>query len=219
MITKAYAAYFKELEANNHKDWFQTHKSRYEKEVKKPFVTLLEAIIDGIQSFDQEISTDPKAAMFRINRDVRFSKDKTPYNTVMKAGIAPGGKRSALPGYYLGISADTIHVGGGMFGVDKEQLRQIRSSIANDHTKLAGIIDSSDFRDRFGELKGERAKRLEPDHKAVIEKASFIANKQFYAMAELPLIDYLESDKLLQVLMEYFKAIYPLNRYLKDVLI
>lgn len=219
MITKAYALFFKELEANNHKDWFQTHKSRYEKEVKSPFIALLETIIDGIQAFDQEISTDPKAAMFRINRDVRFSKDKTPYNTIMKAGIAPGGKRSALPGYYLGISADSIHVGGGMFGMDKDQLKQIRNAIANDHEELAGILAASDFKDRFGVLKGERAKRLEPDFKAVLENAPFIANKQFYAMAEMPLDDYLESERLLPVLMDHFKAIYPLNHYLKGLLI
>lgn len=218
MLTKAYSTFFKDLEANNHKEWFQTHKSRYENDVKKPFVTLLEAIIDGVQAFDQEISTDPKAAIFRINRDVRFSKDKTPYNTLMKAGIAPGGKKSALPGYYLGIGADTIHVGGGMFGVDKDQLKQIRSDIVHDHEGLASIINASDFKDRFGELKGERAKRLEPDFKGMMEQAPFIANKQFYAMAELPLRGYLDADELLPRLMDHFNAIYPLNRYLKNIL-
>ncbi|MDW3193389.1 MAG: DUF2461 domain-containing protein [Cytophagales bacterium] len=219
MITKAYSSFFAELELNNTRDWFQANKSRYEKDVKAPFLALLKQIIDKIQAFDQEISTDPKAAVFRINRDIRFSKDKTPYSTLMKAGISPGGKRSELPGYYLGISSATIHIGGGMFGIDKDQLKKIRSSITSEHEVLADILNATDFKDRFGELKGEHAKRLAPDCKAMLEKAPFIANKQFYVMTEIPMADYLNSDVLSSVLMEYYNAVYPLNRYLKGLLI
>ncbi len=219
MITDAYSTFFKGLEENNHKDWFHANKSRYEKDVKAPFLSLLEDAISGILEFDAQISTDAKAAIFRINRDIRFSKDKTPYNTLMKAGIAPGGKKSKLPGYYLGISADRIHVGGGLFGVDKDQLKQIRSAFAADHEAFTRIINDPSFKDYFGELKGERAKRLEPDFKVLMEKMPYMANKQFYAMCEIPLKDYIDSEKLLPLLIANFKCISPLNHYLKGVLV
>lgn len=219
MITKAYTSFFKELEDNNHKDWFHANKSRYEKDVKAPFLSLLEEVISGILEFDSQISTDAKSAIFRINRDIRFSKDKTPYITLMKAGIAPRGKKSALPGYYLGIGAHKIHIGGGMFGIDKDQLRKIRLKIASDHESFAKIIQASPFKDRFGTLKGEQAKRLEPDFKALLEHAPFIANKQFYAMGEISLEAYLNKEDLHHSLMEHFKAVFPLNQFLKAIVI
>lgn len=216
MITKAYTSFFKELEDSNHKDWFHANKSRYENDVKMPFLTLLEAVISELHLFDPAISVDAKSALFRINRDVRFSKDKTPYNTLMKAGIAPGGKKSALPGYYLGIDAHKIHIGGGMFGVDKDQLRQIRLKIASNHQAFAEIISAQSFKSRLGALQGERAKRLEPDFKALLEDAPFIANKQFYAMGEISLEAYLNDEDLHLTLMEHFKAVFPLNQFLKS---
>lgn len=218
MITQAYVDFFSELASNNHRDWFQANKSRYEQEVRKPFIALVEAIIQQLLDFDQEVAIEPKQALFRINRDVRFSKDKTPYNTIMKAGISPGGKRSALPGYYLGIDADKIHVGGGMYGLDPKQLKQVRSYIADNYSQLHEIVESDEFIKAFKSLKGERAKRLDPAFKEILEQTPYIANKQFYAMEEMSLKDHLNSTELASALTNRFRAIHGLNVFLRQAL-
>ena len=97
------------------KEWFHANKKRYENDVKEPFLELLSELLPILHEWDNRILTDEKKAMFRINRDVRFSKDKTPYHTILKAGFSPNGKKSMLPGYYLGISQDSVHVWGRAF--------------------------------------------------------------------------------------------------------
>lgn len=216
MISTKYAAFFKGLEKNNNRDWFQENKKSYENDVKKPFLSLLDSLIPHLVEFDGQISGEPKDALFRINRDIRFAKDKTPYNILMKAGFAPGGKKSFLPGYYLGISYDTIHVGGGLFNLKSPELKLVRDRITEYPDDFVDVISNPDFVNKFGELKGERAKRLDVKYQSVLEKTDFILNKQFYAMAEIDLTGYFDSKKILDVITSYFKTINPLNQFLKE---
>jgi len=215
MITKNYVTFFKGLEKNNNKEWFHANKSTYENEIKKPFLELLESLIPAIKELEAEISLNPKDALFRVNRDIRFSKDKTPYNTMMKAGFAPGGKKSVLPGYYLGIDAEKIHVGGGLFNLKGPELKNVRTLIAESPDEFIKIVDSKSFLNSFGKLKGEQAKRLDKSFEAILKKTSYIANKQFYAMQDIPLTNYLNSDKLPQLILNSFNEISKLNNYLK----
>ena len=94
--------FFKELQQNNHRDWFHSQKKRYENSVKQPFLIFVQEIINQMQDMDQAITMEAKEAMFRINRDIRFSKDKSPYKTHMAAIISAGGKKDmTTPGMYL----------------------------------------------------------------------------------------------------------------------
>ena len=215
MITKKYTSFFKQLAQHNNKDWFHENKKTYEQDVKKPFLNLLEILIPEIELLEPEISTNPKDALFRINRDVRFSKDKTPYNTLLKAGFSAGGRKSVLPGYYLGISAEKIHVGGGLFNVKTHELKKIRKLIAKETELFNTIVNNKDFVQKFGTLKGEKAKRLDASFQSVQAKMPYIANKQFYAMQEIPLEQYYCSDELPKMILMYFKEINPLNKFLK----
>ena len=216
MISKAYSDFFKELEQNNHKEWFHANKKRYENDVKEPFLELLSVLIPSLRKWDTRILPDEKKALFRINRDVRFSKDKTPYNTLLKAGFSPYGKKSMLPGYYLGISADTIHVGGGLFNVKPPELKLIRKHIINNLDDFLSRINSKDFKNYLNEVKGEKAKRIDKDLEDVTQKTELIYNKQYYAMAQLPLEDYYNSSGLTEIILEHFKAIKPLNEFLNE---
>mgnify|MGYP001804188096 FL=1 len=130
MIPKAYSTFFKELKQNNHKEWFHANRIRYENDVKIPFLNLLNAVIPKLMEWERKIDGDVKKALFRIHRDIRFAKDKSPYHTIMKAGFSPNGKKSKLPGYYLGIDAESVHVGGDLFGVGTSELRKLRYAIA-----------------------------------------------------------------------------------------
>ena len=215
MITKAYSDFFKELAQNNRKDWFHANKKRYENEVKEPFLNLLEAIVPKLVTWDDRILSDPKKALFRINRDVRFSKDKSPYNNIMKAGFSPRGKKSELPGYYLGIDAEHVHVGGGLFMVRGPELKKVRQLIAESPDTLIKIVNDQPFKNAFGQLKGEKAKRLDKAFLEVAKKTDLIYHKQFYAFAEFPLSNFYNSNRLGDEVMEHFETIKPLNAYLK----
>ncbi|MGX1928102.1 DUF2461 domain-containing protein [Flagellimonas sp. 2504JD4-2] len=216
MITKAYTAFFKELAKNNNKEWFHANKKRYENDVKEPFLSLLEHLLATLMDWDSRILADPKKAMFRINRDVRFSKDKTPYHTILKAGFSPNGKKSILPGYYLGIDATSIHVGGGLFMLRPPELSTLRNHIATNTSGLLKITSDSTFVQNFGQLSGEKAKRLDKSLLPVAEKTDLIYNKQFYAMAEFPLEPFYNSEKLNEEILNHFHAIKPLNTYLNQ---
>ena len=85
MIDQNYISFFKGLEKNNYKEWFDEHRKEYDDYVRKPFIELIEALIPALLEIEPKLHTDAKKTLFRINRDVRFSKDKTPYNTLMKA--------------------------------------------------------------------------------------------------------------------------------------
>ena len=169
-------------------------------------------------SLDEAISGNSKEALFRINRDIRFSKDKTPYHTLMKASLAPGGKKSNLPGFYLGISAYSIHVGGGMLQLKTPALKAIRAAIADRTETFLTVVTADPFVNKFGELKGESAKRIDKEFRVTLEKTPLIALKQFYAMSEFPLEPYLNSNQIQTMILDCFKAIHPLNQFLKSAL-
>ncbi len=214
MITKAYSSFFKELAKNNRKEWFHANKKRYENDVKMPFIQLLEALLPSLRKWDERILPDHKKAVFRINRDIRFSKDKSPYNTIMKAGFSPKGKKSIYPGYYLGIDAENVHVGGGLFMVQPPELKRIRDHIANKTDELIKITQQKGFTQNFGKLKGDKSKRLDKHLLPIAEKTDLIYNKQFYAFAEFPLEPFYNSESLTKEILDHFGQINPLNTYL-----
>ncbi len=218
MISEAYSSFFVELAKNNYKEWFHANKKRYENDVKVPFLNLLNELIPTLKEWENKIDGDSKKALFRINRDIRFSKDKSPYNTIMKAGFSAGGKKSELPGFYLGIDAENIHVGGGLFMIGTAELKKLRYEIANDPDTLLSIVKEKQFIQNFGKLKGEKAKRLDKELMAVSEKTDLIFNKQFYAMVEFPLAPFYDSDSLAEEVLSHFEIIRPLNNYLSNAL-
>ena len=219
MISKGYSSFFKELSNNNSKEWFHAHKKRYEQEVKAPFLQLLEHLIPVLREWDDRILHDPKKALFRINRDIRFSKDKSPYNTIMIAGFSPEGKKSIYPGYYLGIDADKIHVGGGLFMLQPIHLKAVREKIAENTDTFLHLVSSKEFKTAFSELKGEKSKRLNKSLLPAAEKTEIIYNKQYYAMTEFPLKEHYASETLPQYILGFFEKIRPLNKYLNTALV
>ena len=130
-FTADYLDFFKELAANNHKDWFDANRKRYEKSVKDPFKAFVQEMIDRVRAEDSSVQIEPKDAIFRVNRDIRFSKDKTPYKTQMSAIVSPGGKKDkTTPGIYMELGPENLKIYGGAHMLDKEQLLAIRETIA-----------------------------------------------------------------------------------------
>ncbi len=214
-MNEKYIQFFEGLKKNNTREWFQQNKESYQNEVKKPFLSLLETLITELKKTDPEICMKANECLFRINRDLRFSKDKTPYHTLLKAGISPGGRRSELPGFYLGIGAHTVHVGGGLMNVNSSALKRVRALIAEDLDIFLSIVNDPCFISAFETVKGEKAKRLDKSLRQIAEETPYIANKQFYVMQQLPLSDYLYGDKLINRVLKSFQTILPFNQFLR----
>src|SRR5688500_10433856 len=130
-FNSSFLKFFKELSKNNATEWFNENRKTYENEVKKPFSDFVEEMIKRIQKYEPEVQIKASDAIMRINKDIRFSKDKTPYNTYVAANISAYGKKDkSYPGFYFQLSPTGIHIYGGVYMVENDVLQQIRSYIA-----------------------------------------------------------------------------------------
>ena len=214
-FTQDYLDFFKELAANNHKDWFHANKKRYELSVKEPFNVFVQDIIDQTAKVDDRFEGKAKDAVFRVYRDVRFSKDKTPYKLQMSAVVAPGGKKEGMgiPGMYLELGPAHFRFYSGIYQPEKEMLYRIREHIIKHASEFNKLVTDADFVKRFGEIRGEKNKVLPKEFKAAAEKQPLIFNKQFYFFAELPPETILRDD-FADIIMEYFHASNPMREFL-----
>ena len=216
MFTDEYLNFFTELAFNNEKSWFDKNRKRYEDYVRDPFKEFTSEMIAEIQKFDPKIGNlEPKDVMFRINRDIRFSKDKTPYNTWLSAAIVPGGKKHSdnTPGYYYRFAVDGLWVGGGMFHPDKEHLTKVRRKIAEDPAKLHKLVESPSFKKYWDSITGEENKVMPAEFKDAAQKEPLLRKKQFMFFHEYPETEITRPD-LKDWLLDQFKAGQPLKDYL-----
>ncbi len=210
--------FFKDLSANNEKEWFHSNKKRYENTIKKPFNTFLSDLISEIQKHDSSIKVEPKDCLGRINRDIRFSKDKTPYNLHYTAFVSSAGKKDkSIPGIYLRFTAEDIGIMAGSFGPEKEQLQQIRNYIQDHLDEFQGLYKDKTFGSTFGQITGDANKRIPAEFQSTFETEPLIANKQFYYVAkEKPAL--ITSNNLVQKIMEYWHVAQPLNDFFHKAL-
>ena len=217
-FTQDYLDFFSELQANNHKDWFHANKKRYEKSVKKPFAAFVEHMIDRIAEHDPEVRIAAKDATMRINRDIRFSPDKTPYNTSMRAIIsAVGRKDRSYPGIFFKIDAEGVGFFGGAYMLEKEKLRAVREHIADDLEAFARLISDPEFKAKFGEIRGEKNKRLPKEFQEAAAKQPLLFNKGFYYHTQIG-PEHVLSDDLPDTMMEYWHVARPMQQFLLDAL-
>lgn len=206
--------FFKALAANNDRDWFQAHKGEYEEEVKKPFEIFITDVIKKLNSLDPELTLPAKDAIFRIYKDVRFSKDKLPYKTHCAAVISKyGRKNNHYPGLYIMLSAEKLMIGGGLYQPDKDSLYDVRESIYRHPEKIKSILAAPAFKSFYGEILGEKNKILPAAFKDKAETLPILFHKQFYYMADFP-ADTILRDDLMALVVEAFEAGRPLKEYL-----
>lgn len=218
MLTNDSIQFLRELVNNNNRDWFNDNKKRYTSTVKEPFEELVEALLHKYKSRDSQVTATPKECIFRIYRDTRFSKDKTPYKTHVGALISPLGRKDQVtPGYYLHIEGGRLMIGGGAYFVPKENLEKIRAHILNNPKEFNQIIDNPSFRDCFGEIQGDRYKRLPKELKEAAITQPLLANKQWYYMTELP-VDLALGEKGVDFIDSIFQKGDALNAFLNTAL-
>lgn len=149
MIKTSTLQFLSELQQNNHKPWFDEHRQEYET-AKANFLELVSVLIPTIGKFDEPIGDLlPKDCTFRINRDVRFSKNKDPYKTNLAAYFNRGGKKEQAAGYYLHIEPGKSFAAGGMYGPMPPQLAAIRQEIDYNFADWKKIVESKKFLQAF----------------------------------------------------------------------
>jgi uncharacterized protein (TIGR02453 family) len=215
---KNFINFFKQLSANNTGAWFNENRKTYEASVKEPFKAFVEEMITRIKKHQPEVNIGAADAIHRINKDIRFSKDKTPYNTHVSANISSQGKKSKEePGFYFQLSPDKISIFGGAYMVEPASLQKIRAAIAKDPKGFATLYNDKEFKSKFGAIQGDKNKKIPDEFKAAVEKEPLIANKQFFYSADIKATA-ITKDDLADVLMEYYKAGKKMNDYLKKAL-
>lgn len=217
MITTETLNFLKKLKANNDREWFTANKKGFGA-ANDNVAAFIGSLISAIGKFDDKVAgLDPKSCLFRIYRDVRFSKDKSPYKTNLGAYIAPGGRRSMLPGYYCHIEPGQSFMAGGKHMPDGPELLRIRKAIAENTDEFLKIVKKKSFRDAFGELHGDRLKTapkgFDPDHKAI----DFLKMKGFTVYVEFPDKTVLASD-FSRTAAKLAKEMYPFVTFLRKAL-
>ncbi len=216
-FTKEFTRFFKELEENNHKEWFHANKKRYEAEVKKPFYRLIEDVVKRAQKIDPAINLEPKDAVFRINRDIRFSKDKTPYKTNVSAVVSRGGRKNTTePGIFFSLSANEIQIGGGCHAPEKDRLYNIRKKIMDNPKAVEKILNEKKFKDTYGEIQGKKNKILPKEFKEAAASNSLLANRSFHIMTSYKANNHIESDDLDKFIFDHLKIAGKWNEWLSE---
>ena len=180
----ALVTFLSELALNNSKPWFEEHRPTYER-LRGKWLAFVGQVIDGISRFDPSVGiVSPKDALFRIDRDVRFSKDKRPYKTTFNAAICPQGRSSGQPAYYFQINeAGALFIGGGVWMPEPAILGQIRQ-----HRRAPGAAVRSAGRSGLsGHLRDDRrraAQAAAPGLRQTTPGIEFIKLKSFTAGSE-----------------------------------
>jgi uncharacterized protein (TIGR02453 family) len=209
--------FLRKLKRNNNRPWFQAHKNQYEEFVRFPMQCLIASLAPRMTDIAPEMEFNPRKSIFRIYRDVRFSKNKAPYKTNIAASFEMRGKRSPTetPGLYLGIEPGEIYVGGGLYMPTSPQLKAIRSSIALRPEEWLAVVEDPRFKKIFGGIEGEKLSRAPlgypPDHPMI----GHLRQKQFYTGVVLK-EHACHSPKFLETVSRVFADIMPLMRWLAD---
>lgn len=207
--------FLKKLARNNNREWFEKNKSQY-LEVKEYWDDFAAKLFDEVTHFDDSIAgQDPKKLTFRIYRDVRFSKDKTPYKKNMSAAFSPSGKGMGTPGYYFHIQpGNESFIAIGQFQPDAGRLAAIRQEIDYNGERLEKVFKDKAFKKHFGDFWDEDALKTMPkgydkEHK----HARWLRLKSFIVTHE-----FTDAEVLNKNFMKQFVSMAKTGKPLKDFL-
>ena len=209
-----------ELSDNNNRAWFVMNKPRYDI-LRAEFLALVTDLITQIAKFDPAvIGCEPKKALFRINRDARFAKDKAPYKTTFSASILPSGRKKPSegggPAYYFQIDANgKLFFAAGEYMPPADRLRAVRNLIVDDPKGFANVLKNKALKEQFGSLQ-EEGKLIRPPKgfDADDPNIEYIKLKNFIVWTEISL-NKNAPELLLPQLVKGFKAAYPLVSWLR----
>ncbi len=220
MLQKETILFLQQLKKNNNRDWFEKNRKKYEA-AKADYMQLVENVLDGLKEIDSSLADlQPKQCVFRINRDVRFSADKSPYKTNMGAGFSRGGKAMNFAGYYFHCEPGENFIGGGLWMPDAVNLKKVRQEIDYNFTEFKNIVSSKTFVKWYKELSDDKAYKLTRPPKGydeTTEAIEYLKLKSFTAGASIT-DEQLLNKNLAKNILTHFEAIKPLLDFLNRAL-
>lgn len=200
-ITKHTFNFLTDLAQNNNRDWFTENKPRYEKSHKEMY-TFAESIITKLNEFDSISTPSGKKSMYRIYRDVRFSKNKDPYKTNRSGSFArEGAERRG--GYYFSISPGETIIGGGFYLPNTEDLNLLRKQLEMDATPLRKVLEDKNFKKYYGKLLGEQLKTAPRGFDKEDPNIDLLRYKSFFVMHKFTDEEVLSDDFEQKVIKGY----------------
>ena len=215
IISREVFAFLKKLKANNNRDWFQKNKEDYE--ISREQIALFaDQVLDLMRKHDHIETESGKESLYRIYRDIRFSKDKTPYQTCWH-GYFRRATKKLRGGYYFHIAPGNTYLSGGFWGPNKEDLARIREDIDYNHKAWRKMLSNKKIVSTFGQLRGEQLKTAPngypKDHPAV----DLLRYKQFFLRHDFTDKEVLSPD-FAKTMNEVFKNLRPFFDYMSEVL-
>jgi uncharacterized protein (TIGR02453 family) len=210
--------FLRALKRNNDREWFRARREEYDRQVRDPMIAVIEQLANDLKRVAPEIVASPKASLYRIYRDTRFSEDKSPLKT-NAAAVFPwrGLARHEGAGLYFEVAPGWTWAGGGMYAPQPPQLLKVREHIAETWPAIRRIATGKTFIGRVASLNGERLTRVPRGFPTEHPAAEYLKYRQFLAGREFP-PEFATSHDFYPTLLATFKAIVPLIRFLNEPL-
>ncbi len=216
----AFFGFLKELKENNTREWFQANKDRYRKEIQEPLLHFISDFADPLHAISPQFVADPRpsgGSMFRIYRDVRFSKDKSPYKTHAAAQFRHrAGRDVHAPGFYVHLEPGEVFVGAGLWHPERSGLEEIRNTIVEHPKKWTGITRDPKFTEHH-KLSGESLKRPPRGFDADNPHIEDLKRKDFVCVENFTQTKACRADFIDQVAAS-FQAAAPFVRFLTEAI-
>jgi uncharacterized protein (TIGR02453 family) len=215
MKIKEILFFLTQLKQNNNREWFNANKNIY-LQAKSQFDDLMLHLIKEVSLFDPEIGyLEPKDCTFRIYRDVRFSKDKSPYKTNFGGFIVKGGRKSGNAGYYLHLDPNESFIGGGSHMPDSESLKNIRLDICHYTQEFVDIIENKYFKSTFGKISGDQLVKVPKGFPDDFSHPDLIKYKSYTVFTPLDEKQLNLSDQdFINLTVDTFKKMQPFIQFL-----
>ncbi|MGI9491073.1 MAG: DUF2461 domain-containing protein [Geminicoccaceae bacterium] len=211
-FSKDAVRFLKDLKANNNREWFNANKKIYETEIKKPAKAFCEAMTEDLSKLT---GRDHSSKIFRIHRDVRFSKDKTPYNTHLHIGFMPTSEMNSPPCWFFGLDTEKLTLGTGIFAFDKPALETFRERVAGSEgpklAKLLGKLEANGMR-----VSGAELKRVPPGYPKDHPQAELLCRKGLAVWVDSGGADQATNADLVKSCRSSFKQLKPVFDWLMD---
>ncbi|MFE3869231.1 DUF2461 domain-containing protein [Flavobacterium sp. LS2P90] len=220
MLSKDTLQFLEDLKANNNRDWFLENKKRYEV-FKKDLHQLIADLLDAMKPLDPSLEMlEVKNCTFRINRDIRFSKDKSPYKSHVGIWISSGAKGMNRSGYYIQIEKGASFIAGGLYCPEAEDLKKMRKEIAYFHDDLEAILNEKEFKKEFNNFDRNEKNTLknpprgyEKDHPAI----ELLKLKSFESTQRIDISEVTKKDFVATVSKKLI-TLKPLNDFINRAL-
>jgi len=210
--------FLRAIKRNNDREWFKARRDQYDRAVRDPLLTVIDRLAIDFKKFAPEVVASPKASLYRIYRDTRFSADKRPLKT-HAAAVFPwkGMARHQGAGFYFEIAPEGVWIGGGLYAPETADLVRVRERIGATWPDIHRIVTGRPFTRAVATLQGERLTRVPRGYAKDHPAAEYLKYRQFLAGREFPAA-FATSPTFYPTLISTFKSIEPLIRFVNEAL-